>query len=104
MLKELLERIRERKAREKEYEADLRIQHRVNDRMQSPDERELNGYMEEERQRRIKEQVMQFRQKKKDEQFKGGQLLHAKNIFKEDPKKNLMKTPNIFMLNGGTKI
>lgn len=81
MLKELLARITERKNRFKEIQHEVRTQKRVEDTELSANERELNRFLEEERQSRIKRNLEQFRKNRHNEIWHGRTVLQQKNIF-----------------------
>lgn len=59
----MLQKYGERRKKLKEYEDELRIRKTAEERMKTSDERDLEDYMEKERQKRIKTQVQIFKQK-----------------------------------------
>lgn len=81
IIQNLLEKLKSRKAKYAEAEEDLRIHKKLEQRQLSSNERELNSYLEEERQRKIKSMVEQFRKKKRDEFWHGNNIIDKKNIF-----------------------
>ena len=85
-MKDLLEKLRARKAKYKDAEEDVTIQKKLQAKQMSSNERELNKYLEEERERKIAEMVKQYRKKKQDEYNYGNQGWKDKrNIFKGQP-------------------
>jgi hypothetical protein len=54
-IKEVLQRYGEKRKRLKEYEDDLRLRKTAEDRMKTGQERDLESYMEKQRQERIKQ-------------------------------------------------
>lgn len=74
-----------------------RIAKIADDRSKSPEERELESYLEKERQDRIKETVKEFR-KKESGQFlsNGNNMFHQKNMFKCNPEDEILRQKNIF--------
>ena len=66
-LKEALVRFGEKRKKIKEYEDELRMRKTAEERMKTAQERDLEGFMEEARQKRIKKKVSEFKQKKMKE-------------------------------------
>ena len=66
----------------KEMQKDDRLRTKLETRKKNSNERELERFQEEERQKMIKLELEQFRKQKKDEFFHGPNLLEQKNIFK----------------------
>lgn len=66
-IKEVLQRYGEKRKRLKEYEDDLRLRKTAEDRMKTGQERDLESYMEKQRQERIKQQVKMFKEKEMKE-------------------------------------
>jgi len=82
-LRDLLNKLREKKERANAYSEDLHAQKRAQEKEMSSNERELNSYVEEEREKQIKELVDKYRKKKNDEFWYGNQVHKDKrNIFK----------------------
>lgn len=82
MLKELLNRFRERKAIMNNLDEDYRINKTLEQRRKNSNERELERYMEEERQKQISLQLQKIRKMKTEKAWKG--------------ENNILKEPNIF--------
>jgi len=66
---------------EKEMSDQIRIEKRVNEKQLGADERELNRFLEEARQKEIKKQLAAFRQQKQDEVWHGNTALDAPNVI-----------------------
>ena len=66
-IKELLQRYKENKERLKDYEDELRLRRIAEQKMKTGQERDLEDFMEQKRQEKIREMVTQIkRQKEKD--------------------------------------
>ncbi|MCK9371138.1 hypothetical protein M0R04_14595 [Candidatus Dojkabacteria bacterium] len=98
MLKEMLQRYREKKNKFKEYQTEDRIQTLVEQRKKSSNERELEEYIEEDRQRKIDRAVKLYRMKKKAE-ARNMNMLKGKNIFKGH-KSILTNNEKLFPMHG----
>lgn len=62
-IKEILQQYGERRRKLKEYEEELRLRKTAEQRMKSSEERDLEDYVEKERQKQIKEKLKQYKQK-----------------------------------------
>ena len=85
ILKDFVQRLKEKKAREQDYSDDLAIQKRVAEKQKNANERELESYYEEMRQKNIKNQLSKFKKQKTQEMW-GSNLFSAKNnkfMFKD---------------------
>ena len=85
ILKEFVRRLKEKKEREQQYSEDIGIQKRVAEKQKNANERELESYYEEMRQKRIKNQLSKFKKQKTQEMW-GSNLFSAKNnkfMFKD---------------------
>lgn len=89
----------EKGKRFKEMQEDLRMRKKVEEREKTSEERQLERYFEDERQKRIKQKLDGF--KKKDlNDFWHGHSFKQENIFaKKDFE--ILKQPNLFKLNNG---
>lgn len=83
MLQDFIARWKERKSKSKEIEDDIRIHEKIVEKKKSANERELEGYLEEERQKQIKSQVEHFRLKKRNELFHSKTALDTPNVFRK---------------------
>ena len=85
----------------KEMERDMKIQKIIEDRQKGANERELERFYEEERQKSIKQNLEEFRKARREEDFSGkNNILNQKNIFKGG--KSIMKQD--FDILGGKKL
>lgn len=82
MLRQLLERFRERNAKMQEADQDYRVAKTLEQRRKSADEREVERFIEEQRQEQIREQAKQIRAMKTAEAWKGtNNILQERNVF-----------------------
>ena len=84
ILKNLIARYKEKKEREKSLAEDIHIQKRVMEREKNANERELERYYEEMRQRRIESQLKRFRKQKTKEAWSSNIFTKNKNMFAKD--------------------
>lgn len=106
-LKEIFNKFTHKDERFKDMQREDRMGKVLEERKKNANERELERFIEEERQKQIKIALEQFRKKKKDEFFHGGNMLKQKNIFKGH--KNILHQDfdilkggeNLFMKKGG---
>ena len=85
ILKEFVQRLKEKKEREAQYSEDLSIQKRVAEKQKNANERELERYYEEMRQKNINNQLSKFKKQKTKEMWSSN-LFSAKNnkfMFKD---------------------
>lgn len=80
MLKELLQRYKEKKEKERSFAEDRRIQQNVVDKEKSSNERELEKYMKEEREENIRKEL-EYRRKKRSEDINKTTLWKNDNMF-----------------------
>lgn len=66
-IKEVLEKFKERRQRLKEYEDELRLRKTAEQRMKTGQERDLENFMEQKRQEKIKEMVTNMKRQKEKE-------------------------------------
>lgn len=93
MISEILEKFRNKKRKFQETQEDFRISKLVEEREKTANERELERFMEEERQKNIKIHLDSFR-KKRQHEINSMNILKGKNIFKGH--KSILAQPNIF--------
>jgi len=65
----------------KEMQNEDRLRNKLETRKKNSNERELERFEEEDRQKMIKERLEQFRNRQKEEFFHGPNLMKQKNIF-----------------------
>jgi hypothetical protein len=103
MIKEYLQRIKERKQKFKDIQDEHNIQKRIIEREKSSNERELEKYLEEDRQKDIKNKLDRYRKQKSHSLFNDSSMLkNNKILFKNEDKYNMMKQKNIF--SGGSNV
>lgn len=97
-IRDFLDRLRHKKEKYKEFEEDMNIQEQFYERKKSSNERELERYMKEAREKKIKEELDKWRTSDKNEQRYGHQILDTKNMF-EGNGESMLKEKNIFTNN-----
>lgn len=95
-LQDILGRIFGRNEKFKEMQEDARFQKIVGERQKSANERELEKFQEEERQRKIKEKIIQFRKMRQKESNESTILKSDFNIL--DNPHPILKQKNIFSM------
>ena len=78
-LRDMIDKFKQKSEKEKELEEDIRIQTRVQEKQKSADERELERYMKENRDRQIKHKLEGLRQRQSNELWKAN-LLRGKSV------------------------
>lgn len=96
-IKDFLNKRIERKDRIREMEEETRISQAVEQKMKSPEERELEDFMKRERQKQIKMKLQEYRDREKGSMLKGN-LMDNHNIFKGH--KNILQADNLFQFKG----
>lgn len=94
-IREFLDRLRSKKAKAKEFEDEMRVQERYYDKKKSADERELERFHEEHRQKQIKAELENWRKSKQEEIEFGHQILETPNMYSKE-KSIIMKQKNLF--------
>lgn len=100
-IKEVLERMNEKNKLKKEkiraMAEDIKMQRIVNERLKNSDERELDRFYEEERQKQIKENLEEFRKVKQRNLWSSNIFKHDKifnnhtSVLTDNPKLSIMK-------------
>lgn len=100
--KDVLKKAFARDPQFKEMEREIRMQKMIEDRMKNADERELERFYEEERQKSIKKNLEEFRKARREENWHGDKnsILKQKNIFTGH--KSILKQD--FSILGGKKL
>lgn len=75
MLKQFLERLREKKRMQQDMEDEYNVSTKLMQKRKSANERELEKYMEEERQEMILNRLKQYRKKRLDEFYHGNNIM-----------------------------
>ncbi len=96
MLKDFIERWKGKRAKSKELEDDVNIRERIVQKRKNANERELEGYLEEERQKAIKNQIEKFRERKKQEHWHSPTALDTENMFNKKSN-GIMTRENMFL-------
>jgi len=94
-IKDFLERLRSKKAKYKEFEEDMRVQEMYIEKKKSANERELERFQNEAREKVIKKELEKWREHDKEEYQYGHQILGVKNVFEKD-KPTILKQKNLF--------
>lgn len=94
-IRDFLDRIRQKKLKAKEYEDDMKVQERYYEKKKTSDERELERFQEEYRQKAIKAELEKFRAARKEDIEFGHQILETKNMYEKE-KPVVMKQKKIF--------
>jgi len=99
ILRKWAEKNTEKKGRFKELEEEYLMNKKLEEKQKSANERELERYMEEAREKRIKVNLEKFRKQQKKE-FWSSNMMNNKqtSILKED--KPILKEKNIFKMKG----
>jgi len=105
VLKRWSEKKSEKSEKFKQLEEDYRLQKMLEQRQKSSNERELERYMKEQREKNIKKQLDIIRKQKKKEMWKGNQILKGGTSILKDNKKllsgkgKILHQKNIFLDN-----
>ena len=101
--KEIIQRMKERKEERRESFKQLQMQDKLHElleeRKKSSNQRELEGYMKEEREKQIKQQLDIVRKRRENDLKYNYNPLHTPNVVK-DSKWNVLKEKNIFKEKG----
>lgn len=94
LLKDFIAKFKQKSEREKALEDEIRIQHRVGEKMKSANERELEGYMKENREKMIKHKLEKVRTQKSREMWKASLLKNNARCYIDN---SLMKSKKNFL-------
>lgn len=83
VLDKFLNRFKNRNASLKQAQDLDRVKHLVQERKKNSNERELEKFHEMERQKRIKAELENYRNKQRDEYWRGKNVLHAPDVIKD---------------------
>jgi len=92
----------EKKRKFKELEEDFIMQKKLEERQKSANERELERFISEDREEKIKERLNQFRKKRTHDSWTGSKILHE-DFRILDNGNPILKQKNVMGLIGGTK-
>lgn len=82
LLKNIIDKMKAKKAKESELDEDMKIQHRVIERQKDANERELERYYDDERKKKIAKQLKMFRSKKSYELWHTNAFTNNPNVFR----------------------
>jgi len=78
----------------KQMQEDDRLNHMLEERKKSSNQRELERYMKENKEKAIKQELDRLHKKQSREDWKGNNLIKGSSILKDN--KPILKTKNIF--------
>jgi len=102
-IRDILERMKEKKLKYKQYEEQMKVMEKYEERKKSSNERELERFKHEAREDSIKKELEEWRNHRNKDIEYGHQILKTKNMF--DPKANgneILNNQNLFV--GGKKL
>lgn len=94
-IRDFLNRLREKREKYKQFEQEMNVQEKYYERKKSANERELERFHEEDRQRRIKAELEAWRTRTAKEAKTQNQILRTKNMFRGDGS-SLLKERKLF--------
>ena len=94
-IRDFLARLREKKGKYKEFEEDMKVQETYLERKKSANERELERFQHDEREKVIKQHLEKYRDEAKEEAEFGHQILAVPNVYKNE-KQIILKQKNLF--------
>ena len=97
LIRKMGERKKITKEKFKEAQENMKIEHMLEERQKSANQRELERYMKEEKESQIKYELDIIHKKQNHENWKGTNLLKQKSILTND--RPILKEKNIFMDN-----
>jgi len=97
MLQEMIARFKQKSEKQKAYEEDLSIQRRVEEKSKSANERELESYMKEDRERQIKFKVERIRRQKMNNIYKATLMKNNTKCYIDN---SLMRDKKNFLRSG----
>jgi|TARA_R100000750_G_C2313587_1_gene83483 hypothetical protein len=99
-VKEILARISQKRGEKKQkfqqMEEDFMLHKKLEERQKSSNERELDKYMEEAREAKIKQSLESFRNKQRDDTWRNNSMLSNQTSILKD-ERPILKEKNIFM-------
>jgi len=94
-IRDFLDRMRGKKIKYDEYAQDMKIQEQYAERKKSANERELERYIKESREKNIKAELEKWRKADKKETMYGHQILDTKNMFERE-RPNILRNKRMF--------
>ena len=96
LIQEMIGKFKQKNEKEKTLEEDLHIQHRVMEKQKSANERELEGYMKEAREKQIKRRLDMIRKQKMDSIWKSSLMKNSPKCYIDNSlnrdKKNFLRS------------
>lgn len=83
ILKDFVQRYKQNKERYKDAEVELNIHKKLQERQKNANERELERYLEEQRQKHIENELHKFRKKKQNDMWKSNMLKSNNKLFND---------------------
>jgi hypothetical protein len=83
ILRNFIERYKERRAKQKALSEDVSIQRSIVEKQKSADMRELERYYKEQEEEKIKQQLSLLRKRKMDSMWQGNMFSGNKNLFND---------------------
>ena len=96
-LKDMVAKYKEKSQKEKALEEDIHIQERVMEKKKSANERELESYMREQREKQIQSRVERIRKQKMDSMWKASLMKNNTKCYIDN---SLMKQKKNFLRSG----
>ncbi len=81
LLQEAIQRMKDKKQKFKDADEDFKIQHKLEERRKNANERELERYQEEGRQKQIQEALSFYRKQKSSEMWHTNNFTNNQNLF-----------------------
>src|SRR3990167_10527240 len=97
-IQDFFKRNKEKKEQLSNLINEMRIKKQAEYRMKSANERELDRFHDEAKQKQVKEQLEQFRKQKNDDMW-NKDMISQKNMFNSD--ENILRQKNLFGMHGG---
>ena len=97
IIKDFIGKFRGRQEKERVLEEDIRVQERVMEKKKSANERELEGYMKENREKMIKNKLERIRKQKSKEMWKASLMKNNAKCYIDN---SLMKDKKNFLSSG----
>ncbi len=97
LIQDMIGKFKQKNEKEKALEEDIRVEHRVTEKMKSANERELEGYMREDRGKQIKRRLDMVRKRKMDSMWKASLMKNSPKCYIDN---SLMKQKKNFLRSG----
>jgi hypothetical protein len=94
-IKDFLERLRNSRLKQKEFNEDMKVQETYLERKKSANERELERYQNEQREKNIKVELEKWRAHRKNDIENNHRILETKNMY-ENEEKVVLKEKKLF--------